>query len=446
MLSFIFVRRLACPSLRRSVVLYSFALIGIVAGISDSFAAGPTLSLSQAQSLARERSRQLVASDFAVAASRDMAVAAGQLPDPVLKAGIDNLPINGPDRFSLTNDFMTMRRIGVMQEITSTDKRRFRSERYERSAEKTLAEKEVTTAAIERDTAIAYLDLYYTLAMAKVVAEQGTQAKLEMQGADGGYRAGRSSQADVVAARSGLALFSDRASELGRRVSNARTTLARWIGPRAQFELAGLPDMNAIRLDPATLDTALAHHPEIAVLNMQVAVAESEAKLADANRKSDWSVELAYQQRGPAFSNMVSVGVSIPLQWDRKNRQDRELSSKLALVEQAKAERDEMLRQHVAETRILIEEWQNDRERGARFEREIVPLAKDKTVATIAAYRGGKTGLMDVLGARRGEIEARIQALQLQADTARLWAKLNFLFPTNSASRDSGDVTHGEPK
>jgi hypothetical protein len=41
---------------------------------------------------------------------------------------------------------------------------------------------------------------------------------------------------------------------------------------------------------------------------------------------------------------MVSVGISLPFQWDQKNRQDRELSSKLAMVEQAKAERDEALR------------------------------------------------------------------------------------------------------
>src|SRR5213594_2741353 len=50
----------------------------------------------------------------AVAAAREMAVAAAQLPDPMLKFGIDNLPINGPDRFSVARDFMTMRRIGVM--------------------------------------------------------------------------------------------------------------------------------------------------------------------------------------------------------------------------------------------------------------------------------------------------------------------------------------------
>jgi outer membrane protein TolC len=442
-----FTRRGACHTAQRRGVTaaLAFSLLGAFC-IADCVAAGPALSLPQAQGLARERSRRLAASDFAVAASRDMAVAAGQLPDPVLKVGVDNLPVSGVDRFSVTNDFMTMRRIGVMQELTGADKRQFRSALYERAAEKALAEKEVNVASIDRDTALAFLDLYYALAMESVVAEQGTQAKLEMQAAESTYRAGRGSQAEVVAARSALAMFDDRASELRGRVLNARTALARWIGQPAQLELAGLPDVNVIRLDAADLDQTLAHHPEIAVLNRQVDVALTEAQIADANRDPDWSVELAWQQRGPAYSNMVSVGVSIPFQWDRKNRQDRELSSKLATVEQSKAERDEMLRQHVAETRAMLIAWQNGQERVSRFDREILPLANQKTAATLAAYRGGKAGLMDVLGARRGEIEARIQALQLQADTARLWAKLNFLFPAQNTSRESREGAHGEPK
>src|SRR6266850_5518690 len=85
------------------------------------------LSLPDAQRRAVERSRQIAAQDAAVAASRDMAVAAAQLPDPVLKLGIDNLPINGPDQFSLTRDFMTMSRIGVMQEFTRSEKRQLRA-------------------------------------------------------------------------------------------------------------------------------------------------------------------------------------------------------------------------------------------------------------------------------------------------------------------------------
>lgn len=126
---------------------------------------------------------------------------------------------------------------------------------------------------------------------------------------------------------------------------------------------------------------------------------------------------------------MVSVGVSLPFQWDQKNRQDRELSSKLAMVEKAKAERDEMLRAHVAETKAMIDEWQTELERIARYEHELIPLAAERTQATMAAYRGGKSSLSELLSARRNELDMRLQALQLQSDTARLWAQLNFLFP-----------------
>src|ERR1700704_3437660 len=101
-----------------------------------------TLTLEEAQRRAVDRSRQLVAQESAVRSSREMAVAAGQLPDPVLKAGIDNLPVNGPDQFSTTRDFMTMRRIGLMQEMTRGEKRDLRAQRYAGEANKAAAEKD----------------------------------------------------------------------------------------------------------------------------------------------------------------------------------------------------------------------------------------------------------------------------------------------------------------
>jgi outer membrane protein TolC len=420
-------KRARATALLSGRLLLSLSLVFVLA--DAAFAGDTPLTLAQARHLAVERSRQLAAKDYQASASRDMAVAAGQFPDPVLKVGIDNLPVNGTDRFSTTNDFMTMRRVGVMQEITRADKRQLRAERFEREAEKSLAEKNAVTASIERDTALAWLDRYYAEAMAKVIAEQGTQAKLETQAAEGAYRAGRGSQADVFSARSALVSFDDRTSEIQRRIRNANVMLARWVGDAASQPLAGQAPIDTISLDPESLDTQLAHHPEIAVLSKQEEIARAEADLAKANKKSDWSVEVAYQQRGAAYSNMVSIGVSIPLQWDQKNRQDKELSSKLAMLEQARAEKEDMLRQHVAETRSMINEWQNNRERLARYASDFIPLAQQRTAATVAAYRGGKASLMDLLTARRNEIDVRLQSLQLEADTARLWAQLNFLVP-----------------
>jgi outer membrane protein TolC len=423
------------------------AAFALAAWVHGALAADAPLSLAEAQRLAVARSRGLAAQDAAAAAAQDLAAAARQLPDPVLKIGVDNLPVTGSERYHLGDDFMTMRRLGVMQQLTREDKRRFRAQRFEREADKAAAEKEVLTAGIERDTALAWLDRYYAQAMAAVIAEQRAQATLALDAAEGAYRGGRGSQADVLAARAALGMIDDRASELDQKLRNATVRLERWIGAAARQPLFGQPDIDTLRfglasLDAAGLDAHLAHHPEIAVLGKQEQVAQAEADLARADEKADWTVEVNYLRRGPAYSDMVSVGLSVPLQWDRKNRQDRELAAKLAAVDQAKDERDEMLRQHVADTRALIDEWRNDRERRRRYERELIPLAAERSNAVLAAYRGGKAGIGEVLAARRDETDLRLQALRLEAASAQLWAQLNFLYPSTHSMPQPGTPDH----
>jgi outer membrane protein TolC len=419
--------------------------LALVISTSNVLAQTP-LTLQEAQHRAVDRSRMLSAQDSAVAASREMALAAGQLPDAVATLGVNNLPIDTSDRFSFTRDFMTMRSIGVMQEFTRAEKREARAARFEREAEKSLAEKDVSLAAIQRDTAIAWLDRYYAEAMQSIISEQSRQAQLEIEAAESAYRGGRGNLADVLAARNALVLLEDRASEVGRKARAARIALARWIGSDADAPLAEKPAIDAIRLDPGTLETDLAHHPELAVLAKKEEVAAAEVRIAQANKKADWSVALMYSQRGPDFSNMVSVNVSVPLQWDQKNRQDREIAARLAMLDQARAERDDMLRAHTAEVRAMIAEWENDRERSARYTRDVLPLATERSQATLGAYRGAKASIADVLLARRSEIDVRMQALQLEMDTARLWAQLNFLFPEDGTTMHSGATQARDPR
>ncbi len=438
----------AIRRLTRAVV--SLALAGAFGFSGAVSGAEAPLTLAEAQRRAIEHSLQIPAQDAAVAASRDMAVAAGRLPDPVLSLGIDNLPIDGPDQFSIGNDFMTMRRIGVMQEITRSEKRQLRAERFEREAQKSLSEKAALIASTQRDTALAWLDRYYAEAMASVIVEQAKEVKLEILAAESAYRAGRGSQADVFAAHGVLAGLDDRKSEYDRRIAIAKISLARWIGAAAEAPLDAKPAIDAIRLDTGALDQALRHHPQIAILSKQIDVASTEARIAQANKKADWSVELSYSQRGPAYSNMVSIGVSVPLQWDQKKRQDRELGSRLAMVEQARAQRDDLLRAHIAEVRSMIREWENDRERLTRYQAELIPLASERTRATLAAFRGGKSNLTDLILARRNEIDLRIQSLQIETEAARLWAQLNFLIPEEvsprPASSPSAALPTGDPK
>ncbi|NMG29955.1 TolC family protein [Aromatoleum evansii] len=414
---------------RRRVVAHAIALaLGITALGAH---ADNVLDFDQALRLAQDRSRQLAAQGASATAAREMAIAAAQLPDPMLKAGINNLPVGGPDRFSLTRDFMTMRSIGVAQEFTREDKRKARAARFEREAEAAQAAGVLALSNLQRDTALAWLDRHYLERTREILVSQRDEASLQIAAADAAYRGAKGSQADVFAARASVAQIEDRIAEAETQVATVRMRLARWIGDDANLPLGGLPPTDAVRLSAVDLDARLAHHPQIRVMSKQEEIADAEVQLARANKQADWSAELMFSQRGPAFSNMVSINVSIPLQWDQKNRQDRELAAKLAVGEQMRAQREEASREHVAEARAMLQEWQSNRARLTRYDDSLIPLAAERTRAAMAGYRGGTVNLSAVLDARRNEIDTRLKRLRLELDTARLWAQLNYLLPAD---------------
>ena len=387
------------------------------------------LTLDDALRLAQERSRQLPAQDAAAAAAREMAVAASQRPDPVVKTGLNSLPVNGLDRFSLVRDNFTMLSAGVSQELTRSGKLKARTSRFEREAEVAEAGRELALAYLRRDTAVAWLDRHYQERMRDVLATQRDEARLQIDAADAAYRGGRGSQADVFAARSSVAQIEDRIAQAERQITTATTQLTRWAGAAAAQTLGAPPAIDAVRLRAEDLETLLVHHPQIAVMARREAVAQADAEVARANQQTDVSVELTYSQRGPSYSNMVSVNLSVPLQWDPKHRQDRELAAKLSVVEQMRAEREEATRSHVAEALAMLQEWRSDRERLIRYDTSLLPLATERTRASLAAYRGASGSLTAVLEARRGEIDTSMERLRLEMGAARLWAQLNYLVP-----------------
>lgn len=102
-----------CATARKRHTLLAAVLL-----LTSSLAnASPTLlTFDEALRLAAVASASAKASRASVAASSQAAARAAQLPDPMLKLGIDNLPVSGPDKFRPNADFMTMRRIGIEQQ------------------------------------------------------------------------------------------------------------------------------------------------------------------------------------------------------------------------------------------------------------------------------------------------------------------------------------------
>jgi outer membrane protein TolC len=392
------------------------------------------LSLAEAQALAQQRSRQPAAQASMAAAAREMAVAASRRPDPVLRLGVNNLPIEGPDRFRTSRDFMTMRSIGVMQELTRKEKLAARSRRFEQEALAAEAGSDAARLAVRRDAALAWVDLHYRQRALDLVRRQHAEAKLQEDAALAGVRAGRGAQADVVAARQAVAQLDDRIAETEHEVEVARIALARWVGEAATRPLAGAPQWDQPVVGASDMAARVAAHPRLRALQQQEGVAEAEIAAASAERRPDWSVELMYSQRGAAFGDMMSVNLSVPLQTDRVQRQDREVAARRANLERVRDEREEALRAAVSEARATLATWQGARARLARYDATLLPLAADRVQAALAGYRGAGASLATVLEARRAELDTRLERLRLERETARLAVQLQDMLAADTGA------------
>jgi outer membrane protein TolC len=403
--------------------LLVLALVLLGPGISP---AAP-LTLDDAQRAAQARAPSLAAPVAAARAAREQAVAAAQRPDPVLRLSIDNLPIDGPERFSLTRDFMTMRSVGLMQTFTREDKRRTRAARFERLAELSQAEGGLRAAALRREVALAWFERRAQEARIEGLRAQRDETRLLADAAQAALRAGRGSASELPAALDAVAQLDQALLGAQGERDAARLALARWTGLPADVPLADPPALDRNSWAERGAAEREHRHPGLALAAARQTLADAEAQSARSEREPDWSAELMFSQRGSPYSNMVSFALSLPLPWDRPQRQDRELAASLARVDEARAEREELAREQQLETERWIAAWRAGRAQLALIDAQRVPLAQQRIDTALAAYRGGGGSLAAVLEARRAALALQLERIAVELDTARAWAQLDAL-------------------
>jgi outer membrane protein TolC len=409
---------------RSATLIIALALCAVSAG-----AHAQALTLAEAQRIAAREAPLLRAQEAAIRAAREASIGASELPDPKLVIGVENLPLEGGDRLSFTRDFMTMRKVGVTQDFVRGEKLQLRGERAQAEVRKESAVLAATSANLRRDVALAWIDVWVAQRQLALLQELEAEAGLAVTAAQAALAGGKGQSADPFAARLAQAQLVDRMVEARRSIAKAQAQLSRWIGEAALRTVADTPDFARLAHRHADLLEDLESHPHLAMYGAMQAMADTEVRLAEAAKRPDWSVEVAYAQRGPSYSNMVSVGVRIDLPIFESKRQNPAIASKLAAAEQVRGLAEDARRAHLAEIRVLLVEWNAAVERVRRFESSQIPLAGERFQAALADYRGGKGELGAVLESRRAEIDTRLAHLQATGDRARAWAQLNFLLP-----------------
>jgi cobalt-zinc-cadmium efflux system outer membrane protein len=207
-------------SLHRLLLLLLFAASSGV-GAEDQ----PLLSLDDAVRRALEMAPQVSAQTANLEAMQALTLSAGRLPDPELVIGIDNLPVTGSDAYSMTSDFMTMRKVGVMQEFPSGAKRKLQREVAD--AQAGVANAELTEARLATAQQVAQAWVRRAAAEAALKDLQLLESEVDLQAtaARAALASGRSSTAEALAAEAAVAQLHNR---LLRMRSEVRQATAPW--------------------------------------------------------------------------------------------------------------------------------------------------------------------------------------------------------------------------
>lgn len=390
-----------------------------VAALLPTLASAAPLTLEQALELASQRSQSVRAARAGASGAAETALAAGQLPDPMLSVGIENLPVTGPDRLRTTADSMTMKRIGVSQEWVSSEKRALRQAAATAQVGREAALGQGALADTRLQTALAYLDAYYAAEALKLTTLTEHHVHEEAEAARARLSSSSGSSQEVLQLTAARGAAEDESADVGQAQASALATLQRWVGVPAN-------DLTAPVLPVIPGEQAyVASHPAVVQAQRDFEAARAEASATAANRKPNWTWQASYGQR-TGFSDMVNIGVTIPLPVAPGERQDRDTAAKLALVEKAEAALEEATRMASGEYRSLASDAQRLAQRVERYRAGVVAPAQQRIQAALAGYRSNQVPLMTLFEARHAEVDVQRKLLTLQRDLAKVQAQLAF--------------------
>lgn len=379
------------------------------------------LSQLEAQALAREAAPQLRAQQANLAGSRATLVAADTLPDPRLTVGLESVPVQGPDRWTLARDIATEQRVSLMQEVPNRAKRQARVAMGQARVERDRAMLSAAAVTVQRDAALAWIAVYFAEQRRRLVADYQRENRLLQDTLAARIAAMSAMPADLTMARQDALMIADRDDEFARDVAKARAELRRWVGERAADPLAGEPVLPPI--DAEQLRSKLASSPELRPFAPMREMAAAEAAEIDAERRGDWGWELTYARR-QRYDDMVSLMLSFELPWQSARRQLPLADAKRREADRIEAEREDLARRLRVEADVMLAELRAMDAMHARLAGPGHQLAAERVSLVTASYQAGRADLGAVLAARTQALDVRMKTIEIAAQRAAMRVRL----------------------
>lgn len=394
-------------------------------------AAGPgparaePLTFADALARAAADAPGLRAGALGVEAAEASAEAAGRLPDPRLKFGLNGFPVTGPSAGRFDEVMMTNVEVGLQQDVPSRARRRAERGIARADIGVARAREDITLWQVRAATGQAWIDLHYAERRLEVLDDLLASLEPLWETAPSGVASGSSRPAQSLGPVELRAALADRRDGLLADLARARADLSRWTGDPVPTA-SGPPPV--IDLAPGVFDVDLSRLPALRAFGALTDRAEADLDLARAGRRPDWSFEASYARRDPMFGDLVSVGASVRLPLFQSSRQEPVIAARAADTRRVSAERDAAEREWTAMLQGDLADYEGARTRWIRARDVVLPNLRTRADLETASYGAGRAGIMDVLDAFTALANVRLDALDKEADVARRAVRFTLIY------------------
>ncbi|MBI5910076.1 MAG: TolC family protein [Betaproteobacteria bacterium] len=327
---------------------------------------------------------------------------AGALEDPMLEAGLLNVPIQP---WRLNREDMTMKMLGLSQKLPYPGKRALREQVAAKDAETLVYGLRETTNRVVRDVKQAYFDLALTDETVRLLQSNRLILEQFLRIAEGRYAVGQAAQADVLKAQTQLGRMSEELLRMERERPVMEAELVRLLGRRGSASpiAVELPRLSEAAFDLEALQqTVLRERPQLLGLQSAIERSGKTLELARKEAQPDFDLRFSYGQRerdlaGMPREDMVSFSVAMNLPVWRKDKIEPRIAEAQAMREQTqemlRAQQNEVL----AKLRQQVAITEQSRKSVRLYETDILPQARLAVEATLAAYNVSRADVLMLL-------------------------------------------------
>lgn len=385
------------------------------------------LTLAEAEDLALEDEPGYAAIVERANALDEQAVVAGELPDPTLRIGIANFPIQSG---GFSTEGMTQAQLAYRQVFPSGKSRESSNERLASLSAGMNASADARARDVRTRVRNAWLETYYWQKAHKIVTESRPFFTDLATVTRSLYSVGRKTQHDVLRAELELSRLDDRLIETNRRHMQSKAALSEWLGENATRPIAEvLPEWEKI---PALeiLHGNLQSHPSVIAADARVTASDANVVVAEESKKPGWALDVGYGYRegflpsGEPRSDFISVSVTMDLPFFSDDRQDRSLAAALRDRSATKYDKTELVRRLSSLLDVEYARWQDLTRRVALFESEILELSESQAQAALLAYQSETGDFADVMRGYIDDLNTRLDHVRLQVERGQSYAVL----------------------